>query len=287
METTPYRLMKLETSMLMVEFQRLPSVQPKYATVTDADQMDTAPTPGAVITTEAKDSKGASSWVPEQHHTQIVMQDTPDFEGVGPITQHKSCIKPTAAVAIDPAADQKGAVVSADPDPDQVTAVAASAADGVSSTEETPAVCDDNPSPMKDIDHDEGILVDVTPTPTLKKLELAQQCPAPVYKTQDPLPRKEGGPTTQTESCTKPTAKAAADQKGAEPSTQSNPDPDQMISAAADDMNMTEITLSGAAITSSHETSKATSYNEFIAVNRSPTLINAHTKEGPQDKDEA
>ena len=109
----------------------------------------------------------------------------------------------------------------------------------------------------------------------------------PIYKTQDPLPRKEGGPTTQTESCTKPTAKAAADQKGAEPSTQSNPDPDQMISAAADDMNMTEITLSGAAITSSHETSKATSYNEFIAVNRSPTLINAHTKEGPQDKDEA
>ena len=40
------------------------------------------PTPGAVITTEARDSKVASSWVPEQHSTQIIMQDTPEFEGV-------------------------------------------------------------------------------------------------------------------------------------------------------------------------------------------------------------
>ena len=38
-------------------------------------------------------------------------------------------------------------------------------------------------------------------------------------------------------------------------------------------MNMTEITLSGDAIASSHETSKATSYNEFVAVNGSPTLM--------------
>ena len=54
-------------------------------------------------------------------------------------------------MAIDPAADQKGAELSADPDPERATAVAASAADGVSSTEDMPTVCDGNPSPMKDI----------------------------------------------------------------------------------------------------------------------------------------
>ena len=68
-------------------------------------------------------------------------------------------------------------------------------------------------------------------------------------------------------------AKAAADQKGAEPSAQSNPDPDRMVSAAADVMNMAEITLSGDAITSSYETDKATSHNELIAFNGSPTLM--------------
>ena len=143
-----------------------------YAAVTDANQMDTTPiaTPGAVITTEARDSKVASS-VPEQHSTQIVMQDIPEFKGVGPITQHMTCIKPTAAVAIDPAADQKGAELSADPgpDPDRATAVAASAADEVSSTEDMPTVCDGNPSPTKGIGHNEGIQGDVTPMPTPKK----------------------------------------------------------------------------------------------------------------------
>ena len=71
------------------------------------------------------------------------------------------------------------------------------------------------------------------------------------------------------------TSKVAADQKGAEPSAQSNPnpDPDWMVSAAADGMNMTEIALSGDAITSSYETGKATSYNKFIAVNGSPTMM--------------
>ena len=72
-----------------------------------ADQMDTTPTPGVVITTEARGSNVARSWVPARHSTQIIMQDTPEFAGAGPITQHKPRIKPTAAVAIDPAADQK------------------------------------------------------------------------------------------------------------------------------------------------------------------------------------
>ena len=67
------------------------------------------------------------------------MQDAQEFEGVGPTTQHKSCIEPTAAVDIDPAADHKGAEPSAqhdpglDHDPDQATA-AASEVDGVIST---------------------------------------------------------------------------------------------------------------------------------------------------------
>ena len=44
-------------------------------------------------------------------------------------------------------------------------------------------MCDGKPSPMKDLSHNviEGIPADVTPTLTPKKLQLAQECPAPVY----------------------------------------------------------------------------------------------------------
>ena len=136
-------------------------------------------------------SKVASSWVPEQQPTQNIMQDTPELEGIGPTMQHKTCIKPTAAVSVNTTADQKGAELMAqpdpdpaltlhDPDPDWATAVS-SAADGVSFTEDVPTTCDGNPSPMQDIGHNENIPADAAPTPTPEKLQLAQECPAPAY----------------------------------------------------------------------------------------------------------
>ena len=110
------------------------------------------------------------------------MQDTPESEGVGPTTQHKNCIKPTAAVVIKAAADQKGGEASAQPDSDpNQTISASSSADEVSPTEDMPTRCDGNPSPMKDIGYNEEIPADATPTPTSKKPQLAQECPAPVY----------------------------------------------------------------------------------------------------------
>ena len=48
-------------------------------------------------------SKVASSWVPEHQPTRNITQDTPELVRVGPTTQHKTCIKPTA---INTAADQ-------------------------------------------------------------------------------------------------------------------------------------------------------------------------------------
>ena len=42
-------------------------------------------------------------------------------------------------------------------------------------------MCDGNPSPIKDIGHNESIPADVTSTPTPKKPPMAQECPAPVY----------------------------------------------------------------------------------------------------------
>ena len=64
--------------------------------------------------------------------------------------QHKSCIEPTAAVSIDPAADHKGAELSAqpDPDPDPDRAAASSSAVGVSPTEDIPTMWGGNLSPM-------------------------------------------------------------------------------------------------------------------------------------------
>ena len=91
-------------------------------------------------------------------------------------------------MAINTAADQKGAEQMAQPDPDPEpnydrAAAVTSAADGVSLTEDMPTVCDGSPSLMKDIGHNEGIPVDAasTPTRTPKKPQLAQECPAPVY----------------------------------------------------------------------------------------------------------
>jgi len=76
-------------------------------------------------------SKVASSWVPEQQPTQNITQDTPELGGVGLTTQHNTCIKPTAAVSINTASDQKGTepMPQSDPDPgpDQATAVPSAA----------------------------------------------------------------------------------------------------------------------------------------------------------------
>ena len=102
--------------------------------------------------------------------------------------QHETCINPTAAVAINTAADQKGAEQMArpdldpDPDPDWAAAVS-STADGVSFTVDMPTIWDGNPSLMKDITfcHNKDIPADAAPMPTPKKLQLAQECPASVY----------------------------------------------------------------------------------------------------------
>ena len=62
---------------------------------------------------------------------------------------------------------------------------------------------------MKDIGHNEGIPVDVTPTPTPKKPAANRSWHKNAlhpYKTQKPLTRKGEGPTTQPESYTKPAA---------------------------------------------------------------------------------
>ena len=110
------------------------------------------------------------------------MQDTPELGGVGPTTQHKTCIKPTAAVAFNNTADQKGAETLAQPNPDPDWAGAVlSAADGASFTEDMPTSCDGNPSPMEDSGHNEDIPEDAAPTQTPEKPQLAQECPAPVY----------------------------------------------------------------------------------------------------------
>ena len=53
--------------------------------------------------------KMASDWVSEQQPAANTIEDTPEFGGVGPTTQHEICIKPTAAVSINTAADQEGA----------------------------------------------------------------------------------------------------------------------------------------------------------------------------------
>ena len=68
-------------------------------------------------------------------------------------------------MSINTAADQKGAEPMAQPDPDpgtdldRATAVSSSA-DGVNFTEDMPTICDGNPSPMEDSDHDEDIAAD-------------------------------------------------------------------------------------------------------------------------------
>ena len=60
--------------------------------------------------TPQHDSKVAGSWSSEQQPTQNIAQDTPEFGGIGPtIRSTRPCTKPAAAVAIDTAADQKGA----------------------------------------------------------------------------------------------------------------------------------------------------------------------------------
>ena len=94
----------------------------------------------------------ACDWVSEHQPTPNIIEDTPEFGGVGPTTQHEICIKPTAAVAINTAAYQKGAEQMAqpdpDPDPDRAASEVSSAADGDSSTEDLPTIVDGSPSPM-------------------------------------------------------------------------------------------------------------------------------------------
>ena len=92
--------------------------------------------------------------------------------------------KPTAAVAIEAAADQKGVELSAQPDPNpgpDWVIVTSSAADGVSPTEDMPTMSDGNPTPGEDIGYNEDIPADATPTPTPEKPQLAQERPALVY----------------------------------------------------------------------------------------------------------
>ena len=132
--------------------------------------------------------KAAGSWVSEQHHTQNIIQDTPECGGEVPTTQHETCIEPAPAVAINTAADQKGAehMAQPDPDPDRATAVASAAeSDGDSSTDDMPTICDGNPSPMEDISHNEDIPVDAASTPTPEKPQLAHECSALVCMATD------------------------------------------------------------------------------------------------------
>ena len=88
-------------------------------------------------------------------------------------------------MAIDTAADQKGAEHMAQPDsgpdPDRTASEVSSAADGDSTTEDLPTTGDDNSSPMENIGHNEDIPLDVASTPTHEKLQPVQECPAPVY----------------------------------------------------------------------------------------------------------
>ena len=92
-------------------------------------------------------------------------------------------------MAINTAADQKGAEHMAqsdpDPDPDQAAAQVSSAADGDSSIEDMPTICDGNPSRMEDIGHNEDIAVDAASTPTSEKPQLAQECSALVCMAKD------------------------------------------------------------------------------------------------------
>ena len=89
-------------------------------------------------------------------------------------------------MAINTAADQKGAAQMAQPgpgsgpDPDRAAALS-SDADGASFTEDMPTICGGSPSPMKDIGHNEDITAGAASTPAPKKPQLAQECPAPVY----------------------------------------------------------------------------------------------------------
>ena len=75
-----------------------------------------------------------------------IIEDTPAIGGVGQTTQYETCIEPTAAVAIDTAADQKdtehmaqpGPGPDPDPGPARTASEVSSAADGDSTTEDLP-----------------------------------------------------------------------------------------------------------------------------------------------------
>ena len=108
--------------------------------------------------------------VSEQQHAPNIIEDTPDIGGVGQPMQHEICIKPTAAVAIDTAAGQKGTehnvMAHPDPDPDpdpdrdRTASEASLAAARDSNIKDLPTTGDDNASPMEDTSHNEDILVD-------------------------------------------------------------------------------------------------------------------------------